>query len=92
MKFFQKKKFKDIDFVNHASMNSFIAPANNGKPAQEKIISHGWNSHTLKPKFVTDPPIYGDEFCGLDSIHSVDYPGMFESRGPELDIALYLGI
>ena len=92
MKFFQKKKFKDIDFVNYASMNSFIAPANNGKPVQEKIISHGWNSHTLKPKFVTDPPIYGDEFCGLDSIHSVDYPGMFESRGPELDIALYLGI
>lgn len=61
-------------------------------PSENKIISHGRNSHTLKPKFVSDPPVYGDEFCGLDSIHSVDYPGMFESRGPELDVALYLGI
>ena len=60
-------------------MNSFIALANNGKPVQEKIISHGWNSHTLKPKFVTDPPIYGDEFCGLllksTPLNKVDHIG-----------------
>ena len=25
-------------------------------------------------------------------MHAVDFPGMFESRGPELDVALYLAI
>ena len=69
-----------------------MAPDVNGAPSENRIISHVRNSHTLKPKFVSDPPVYGDEFCGLDSIYSVDYPGMFESRGPELDVALYLGI
>ena len=63
-----------------------------GKPIENAIISHQFNSHTLKPKFVSDPPVYGDEYCGLDKFHCVDYPGMFESKGPELDTALYLGI
>lgn len=74
-------------------MNSFMAPCDpEGKPLENMIISHGHNSHTLKPKLVSDPPTYGDLYCGLDKYHSIDYPGMFESKGLELDTALYLGI
>jgi hypothetical protein len=92
MKFFEKKKFKDLEFVKNAALNSMLAPFVDGKPSENHIISHSFNSHTLKPKFLADPPAYGEAYCGLDKFHTIDYAGMFESRGPELDAALYLGI
>lgn len=70
-----------------------MAPAAaGGVPGHSMIISHSHNSHTLRPKLVRDPPVYPKEFCGLDGIHAVDYPGMWESKGPELDISMHLAL
>ena len=93
MKYFQRRKVENTAIGKEATQNCFMAPVDkDGNPLYDKIINHSHNSHTLKPKFVTNPPEYADDYCGLDGIYSVDYPGMFESKGPELDAALYLSL
>lgn len=95
MKYFEKKNLKHLDheWIKNSALLGFMAPYDkDGNPLQADIVSHGHNSHTFRPKLVSDPPQYGDLYCGLDKFHSIDYPGMFESRGLELDTALYLGI
>ena len=70
-----------------------MAPVGDNKQPQEgKIISYGHNSHTLKPKIISDPPKWGDLYNGLDGWHAVDFPGMFESRGPEIEAAIMLAL
>ena len=91
-KFIKKKDFPSVDWIQKSATLTMMAPEVEGNPVEKMIVSHSFNSHTLKPKLVSDPPKYGDHFCGLDKFHMVDYPGMFESKGPELDSALYLGI
>lgn len=93
MKLFKKKEIADSEIAADISKgsNTIMAPVGeDGKPLYDKIVSHAHNSHTLKPKLVADPPKYGDEYLGLEKYHAVDFPGMFESKGPELDTALYL--
>lgn len=63
-----------------------------GQPLSSEIMSYGHNSHTLKPKLVSDPPQWDEHFLGLDGWYAVDFPGMFESRGPELDAAIMLAL
>ena len=63
-----------------------------GEPEVTKFISFAHNSHTLKPKFVKDPPEWHEKFMGLDGWHGVDFPGMFESRGPEIEQAIMLAL
>lgn len=70
-----------------------MAPVgDDGQPLESKIISYGHNSHTIKPKIVSDPPKWGDLYLGLDGWHAVDFPGMFESRGPEIEAAIMLAL
>ena len=59
-------------------------------PASSKIISHQYNSHTIRPKFASDTTTFPDEFKDLNGLHLVDFPGLFETRGPEIDIAIHL--
>lgn len=61
-----------------------------GQPAMSKIISFGHNSHTLKPKIVQEK--WSDMYPGLDGWYAIDFPGMFESRGPEIEAAIMLAL
>lgn len=61
-----------------------------GEPITEAIMSHSHNSHTIVPKLPQDKPEYAEEYKGLDGTWLVDFPGMFESKGLELDIAMDL--
>ena len=74
-----------------SASKSFMAPIDkDGVPSSNKIISHQHNSHTLKPKLVSDPPAYGEQYSELKGTYSVDYPGLWETKGVELDIAMQL--
>lgn len=72
----------------------FMAPVGaNNLPVASKIMSMGHNSHTLFPKI----PFYCSypeqfEAAGLKDTYLIDFPGMFESRGPELDLAISLAL
>lgn len=73
-------------------MLNFMAPMGaNGQPVTSNIMSLGHNSHTLYPKipFQARYPNYYEE-AGLKDTYLIDFPGMFESRGPELDVAVSL--
>lgn len=65
-----------------------------GAPIENDIISMSRNSHTLYPKIVGEIEKYPEDFkkSGLENLYLVDFPGMFESRGPELDIAMSLAL
>lgn len=70
-----------------------MAPVgDDGEPKITQFISFSHNSHTLKPKFVKDPPAWDEKFMGLDGWHGIDFPGMFESRGPEIEQAIMLAL
>ena len=58
-------------------------------PGSSKIISHQHNSHTIKPKIPCEPK-YPYDFYEMNGTHLIDFPGMFESKGAELDIAMHL--
>lgn len=95
IKYFVKNKknqaLADSAISKSAAGLTFMAPVGaDDLPAENAIISHQHNSHTLSPKFVENTPQYPDDFSGLQGIHSVDYPGLFESKGPELDISMQL--
>lgn len=95
MKYFVKKK-NDVAMAQSAVAQSaaaraFLAPVGpDGLPAAHPIVSHQHNSHTLRPKLVNERAEYPEAFCGLDDVHCVDYPGLFESKGAELDIAMQI--
>ena len=64
-----------------------------GEPIESKLISHGHNSHTFVPKIPIDgEAIYPDEYSELNGRYIVDLPGMFESKGDELDVAMDLAL
>ena len=95
MGFFNRKK-KNVketaaaQEAERAKLLNFMAPVGaNGLPLTNSIMSQGHNSHTLFPKIPCPakyPPAF--EAAGLKDTYLVDFPGMFESRGPELDIAI----
>jgi hypothetical protein len=63
----------------------------NGMPISSEIMSVGHNSHTLYPKipfYCQYPAIY--EQAGLKDTYLLDFPGLFESRGLELDLTVSL--
>ena len=72
MQFVTKNKKTDEKITNSevalsSASKSFMAPIDkdgvtnsNIVPSSNKIISHQHNSHTLKPKLVSDPPAYGE--------------------------------
>lgn len=53
-------------------------------------MSHQSNSHTLAPSIVHGPEY--TEFESLNGNYLVDFAGMFDSKGPELDTILDLGL
>ena len=61
-----------------------------GEPIVEEIMSHSHNSHTIVPKIPQQSPDYPAEYSELNGTWIVDFPGMFESKGLELDIAIDL--
>lgn len=59
------------------------------EPIELNIISHQHNSHTFYPKIVGNPV---EQFEGFSDCLMVDFPGMFDSKGPIMDIAMLLGL
>jgi hypothetical protein len=60
-------------------------------PANHDIISHSHNSHTFKPKVIGNGT-YDERFKELNGTYLVDFPGMFDSKGYDLDIAMHLAL
>ena len=58
-------------------------------PHESDLISHQFNSHTLQPKIVGGPNFHPD-FHHMEGHYLIDFPGIFETRGSELDIAMHL--
>lgn len=91
MKLFRKKDITMTEATKDVHQAYFIAPVNEEQqPGQSEIISHQYNSHTIRPKFASDSTIFPDEFKELNGLHLIDFPGLFETRGPEIDIAIHL--
>ena len=67
-----------------------MAEGNDSLPAENKIISHQFNSHTIRPKFACEKVEYPPQFAALNGTWLIDFPGMFETRGPDIDIAIHL--
>jgi len=85
---FMKAKQNNIE--QSAQMHVMVpVDPNSQSPIESLIISHKHNSHTLKPKIVNGPD-YPESFQALNGIHLIDFPGMFESKGLELDVAMHL--
>lgn len=90
MKLFKRKK-REGGVHARAVKPYFMAPVGaDGQPVESDLIDHGNNSHTFVPKLVMEEARYIDEFKELDGRHIVDIPGMFESKGSEIDIAMDL--
>lgn len=92
MKLFRRKaKDRQREFYKDVATATFMAPEGpDGEPIVEAIMSHSHNSHTIVPKIPQEKPEYPPEFSELDGTWIVDFPGMFESKGLELDIAIDL--
>ena len=97
MKLFRNNKGVELTEIgkdaSKAKIKNFMAPIGpNGMPLTSETMSVGHKSHTLYPKIPFDEPRYVPEFekAGLKNTHVVDFPGMFESRGPELEITISL--
>lgn len=75
-----------------SAMATYMAPVdpkNNSMPDTNNIISHQHNSHTFYPKVVGSP---AELFTPYNNMTMVDFPGMFDSKGVVLDIALELSL
>jgi len=85
------KGVKDSEVGKESATHAFLAPIDleTMTPQKSETISHKHNSHTFKPKIPFDPP-YPKAFSGLDQYHLIDFPGIFEQRGAELDISIHL--
>ena len=92
MKLFRRKaKDRQKAFYKDVATATFMAPEGpDGEPISEAIMSHSHNSHTIVPKIPQNKPEYPEEYNALDGTWIVDFPGMFESKGLELDIAIDL--
>ena len=92
MKLFKRKpKNKQMAVYRDSATATFMAPVGpDGEPIEEAIVSHKHNSHTIVPKIPQEKPEYPEEYAALNGTWIVDFPGMFESKGVELDIAIDL--
>lgn len=93
MKFFKRNKVKDTAVGKNIQVAHFMAPVDKDgvTPLENQIVSHSHNSHTLKPKIVGNAK-YPAEYSQLDGTFLIDFPGIFESKGVELDIASHLAL
>ena len=97
MKYFQKgedEKVYEGGFNEETvATESYIAPVDeNEEPIQVDLMSHSFNSHTIEPSIVHGPGNYSESFSRLDGMYLVDFPGMFDSRGPAIDIAIDMAL
>lgn len=92
MKLFKRKaKDRQKAVYRDSACATFMAPEGpDGEPLEEAIMSHKHNSHTIVPKIPQNKPEYPEEFKDFNGTWLVDFPGMFESKGTELDIAIDL--
>jgi len=58
-------------------------------PIPNDIVSHQRNSHTLVPSLFCGPE-YPQQFEQLNGRYLIDFPGMFDSKGDEIDVAIDL--
>ena len=96
MKMFKKsnKKVKQTDVGKSATVQSFIAPVDpedEDLPIICPIISHSHNSHTFRPKIIGNGK-YTDDFKKLNGTYLIDFPGLFDSKGSAIEIAIYLAL
>ena len=96
MKFFKKgdPQVRETNIGQNAASQFFMAPvqeADPNKPDDSQIISHSHNSHTFKPKIVGNGT-YPDSLKELNGTFLVDFPGMFDSKGYDFDIAMHLAL
>ena len=58
-------------------------------PVKNAIVSHQRNSHTMAPSIKSGPE-FPERFSELNGSYLVDFPGMFDSKGDEIDVAVDL--
>lgn len=62
-------------------VNKAMVPVDeNNTPIASEIVDHGQASHTFTPKIVAGP--------NKDGMYLIDFPGMFDSKGNEIDILI----
>lgn len=75
-------------------MATFMAPCdpnNESIPISIDFISHKRNSHTFCPKIIGQPiDDYNDAING--GLHLVDFPGMFDTKGTVIEIAMLMAL
>ena len=62
-----------------------------GGKKDSEIISHSTNSHTLSPS-IAHGPEYIDKFSALKDHYLIDFPGMFDSKGSEIEVAIDMAL
>lgn len=92
LKIFNKKKLKDNPVAQKAALRNFMAPCDpedESLPIELDFMSHQHNSHTIYPKTLGAPESF---FEGFENTIMVDFPGMFDSKGTILEIAMLLSL
>ena len=71
-----------------AAVDEIMVPVNNNdEPLLDENISHQRNSHTLVPRLIYGP-YYSQKFEALNGHWLIDFPGMFDSKGGEMQIII----
>ena len=68
-----------------------MAPIVEEEAQSHKIISHRRNSHTLAPTLFYGPN-YPERYQSLNGKYLIDFPGMFDTKGTEIDLAIDLAL
>eukprot|EP00351_Strombidinopsis_sp_SopsisLIS2011_P001728 CAMPEP_0116874466 /NCGR_PEP_ID=MMETSP0463-20121206/5921_1 /TAXON_ID=181622 /ORGANISM="Strombidinopsis sp, Strain SopsisLIS2011" /LENGTH=89 /DNA_ID=CAMNT_0004518125 /DNA_START=308 /DNA_END=577 /DNA_ORIENTATION=- len=68
-----------------------MAPVDNdGKPMNIDFISHYVKSHTFLPSLLAGPKF--DKYPALNGKYLIDFPGFFDSKGPEVSLGIDLAL
>lgn len=65
---------------------------NYGQALDSKLISHQTNSHTLAPTIACGQNPYPPQFSALFGSYFIDFPGIFDTKGEEIGIAIDLAM
>ena len=92
MQVFERKNTMNTAAGQESAMGMYMAPVdpnNKYMPDTNLKVSHQHNSHTFYPKVVGSP---SELYAPYNKLCMVDFPGMFDSKGVVLDIALELSL
>ena len=88
---FVSSEDQDGEEFQSAATNMIMAPIIEEEAVPHAIISHYRNSHTLAPTLFYGPD-FPKTYKGLNGNHLIDFPGMFDSRGDEISMAIDLAL